>query len=323
MLRKEKHLVEPVREEWTKYFVNGIECERNAIYQTILDKKFYTGAINLEKKYHFKLQEEKVVEDFEEGPFGSSTTTTRETSKNNESNHQNANFSLNTKKFVEKFNPASEEYKLLVERMVHTVDLFYDASQRHSAGSKNLRIAVNNCMTLFLESTTNFRAPYNDIFHEYMIEYFAFIFDMLALAMSKMMDKDVQVYVSGKVNLPNLEFNTSSLKENWNENWTNSKKSRFLKNYLSAILNQLDEINKQWVKHRLFWDMSSRDLSQSKFNDFKKVLTSLQNKRASLDATLPDVNEQTVGSRIATFFHFGQKQFAGCTPNANNRPKPG
>src|SRR5262245_29420043 len=109
-MQPRKPLDEFEREESTKYSVNGIECKRDDIYQTILNNKFYTGKINLHKKYHFKIHEKKFIDK----GWGST-----ETSTYNESSDVSANFSLNTGEFAKKVDMTSDDYKLLVERMIH------------------------------------------------------------------------------------------------------------------------------------------------------------------------------------------------------------
>jgi len=60
MQRVEIPQTEPTttKEEWTKYSVNSVECEKNAIYQTIVDNKFYNQTVIIEKKHHSSSHEE-------------------------------------------------------------------------------------------------------------------------------------------------------------------------------------------------------------------------------------------------------------------------
>ncbi|MDR3492141.1 MAG: hypothetical protein P4M12_08905 [Gammaproteobacteria bacterium] len=252
-------------EESTKYFVNGVVCSRDLIYQTILDRRFYDGAVNIQKKYHSK----KV-----EGTFGFMSRDTHSSSTD-----RNANFNLNTKKFVEKFDPKSEEYKLLIERMLHFVDIFYSACDKYSENSSNLHIATKSCMQFFLESTTNFTAPYNNIMHEYSLEFLVFLFDLTALGISRMSNLDL----SSEVKLPSLNIDTSSIKEVWSESLTNTKKSEYLEKYLAVSLKQSGVLYKNLKQNIVFKDLAELE---SKFDNFKKFIKSMQDKRSALDASL-------------------------------------
>lgn len=289
MQRITTQLDNPVNEEWTKYFVNGLECKRDAIYETIIDNIFYTGKINLSKKYHFKHHEAKMVYD--------SYTFHRETFENDESKNRSASFSLNTGEFVKKTNPTSDEYKLLVNRMIHVLDTFDEAQQNHSEHSTNLRIAIVNCMEPFFEKITDFEAPYNNIMHKFSLEYFAFLFDMITFGLSRGKES------SGKIKIPGMEFDISSIKESWDEYWTNSKKSQFIDKYFSVMLKQANVIGKLWMKNDLFADKSTKNEIQSKFDEFKKFVKSLQTQKALLDASMLDVS---FTSKIASFFHLGE-----------------
>jgi len=300
MQRIEKH-PEPVREEWTKYFVNDIECKRNDIHQTILDNKFYNGTVKLSKKYHFKLHEEKMVENREEGWNGSCFTLTsnREASKHDESSNKSASFSLDTDKFVAKINPTSDEFKLLIDKMANTIDMFYEASHNYSRYSQNLRSTIQNCIQFWLENMNEHKAPYDDILHEFSIEYFAFLFDIMAFSMSKANDNNI----SDKVELPSLKFDTSSIKESWSDTWTNSKKSQFVDEYLSVMLKQTDVIHQVWIKHDLFGSKLSRDYLGSKFDNFKNFLKSMQNKKTAHDVSLLINNQIVAPKPISTLYN--------------------
>ncbi len=287
---------EPVREEWTKYFVNGIECKRNDIHQIILDNKFY-GTVKLVKKYHFKLHEEKMVENKKEDRDGSSYTFTshRVASKHDESNNKGASFSLDIDKFVAKINPTSDEFKLLTDKMTNTLDMFYEASFDYNKYWQNLRITLQSCVRFLLENIGEHKLPYDDILHEFSIELFAFLFDMMAFGMSKANDKNISddKNISYKVELPSLEFDTSTIKESWSDTWTNSKKSQFVEEYLSVMLKQTDVIHQLWVKHDLFDSKLSRDYLESKFDNFKNFIKSMQDKKTAHDVSLR-INGQIV-----------------------------
>jgi hypothetical protein len=136
---------------------------------------------------------------------------------------------------------------------------------------------------------SEYKAPYDDILHEFSIEFFAFLFDMMAFGMSKANDKNI----SDKVELPNLEFDTSSIKESWSDTWTNSKKSQFINEYLLVMLKQTDVIHQLWAKHDLFGSKLSRDCLASKLDNFKNFLKSMQDKKTAHDVSLR-INDQIV-----------------------------
>jgi hypothetical protein len=143
-------ILDPVQEEWTKYFVNGYECDKEDIYQTILDNTLYNGPVTLDKKYHFNRCEESITE--ERGFF---SHTSRHVSKQNESNNKSANFSLDTKKFTEKFTPTSCEYKLLISNMVYTLDMFYEAGKNYKEHANNFQFALRHCLSYFFKMQTS------------------------------------------------------------------------------------------------------------------------------------------------------------------------
>ncbi len=280
------------KEEWTKYSVNGIECKRNAIYQTILDNKFYTGKINLHREYHFNLHEKE----FKDKGWGSTSARTH-----NESSDVSANFSLNTHEFAEKVGAISEDYKLLVERMIYALDMFYDCQQNYHAHAANLRIAIHNCMQLFTEKVSDTKAPYNNFLQQLSLEYFDFLFDGLAFALSTGYAK------GGKPEMPSFGFDMSALKEEWDEHSSNIKKSQYLERYLSVMLKQADLLCNRLIKNDLFSDSASKKEIQNKFDAFKAFIKSMQTKKASLDAATPEVREQSsLSYKIASFLHFKQ-----------------
>jgi len=305
--------LEPVQEKWTKYYVNDIECERDAIYKTIIDNEFYNGKVNISKKYHFKSHEEKIIEEKEVTKRGETTITHthRNTTTDDHKSDRNANFSLDTKKFTEKFSCNGMEYQTLVEKMIHIVDMFYETQKNYKEYSENFRQAVYNCMAYLLENITDYKAPYNDIFHALGLEYFVFIFDVMAYGLSTGMKKALGK-MEGQLELPSLNFDTSSIKENWDEHWPNDKKSHFLKKYLSVMLKQSDIICPLWKEHELFSDKSSRHVIQGKFDEFKKHIKSLQTNKTELDASL---NNQPTSSSASLFHH---KKHHDKEENANN-----
>ncbi|MEO8400291.1 MAG: hypothetical protein ABI597_00660 [Gammaproteobacteria bacterium] len=299
---KTETVVPSSREEWTKYFVNGIECEQSAIYQTILDNKFYNGEVSLDKKYHFDLREEKVVKEEEKSQDElSSYRSTRTTELTNSSSRNIfATFGLNTKNFVVKCNPTSKEYILLVNKMIATLHTFYEAQTNYNEYSKALGSDVRDCIRYSIEQTFDINKPYHRIFYEFIVEQIAFQFDILALSLSNSKTNDASQ------ELPKLEFDTSSIKEGWSENWTNRKKSRYINYYLSVILSQVDSVCQPLVAHESVSNTPLVDDIKSKFDNFKKLIISMQSKMATLKVSLMDVSNSRVASNPAS--HFGRQR---------------
>lgn len=303
MLRNLSNPDKVTRDEWSKYSVNGIECERDAIYQTIMDHHFYTGKVELNKKYHFQLNEEKSKSEStttQDDPCTTTTTTRTESSKHNESKDRNSNFSLGMDKFAEKVGAMSDDLKQLIEKMIHALDMYDAAQDNHSEHSQNLRAAIKDCMSFLFDKLADQHSAYNDMWYQMMLENFALLFDLTAFGFSK-----VSTYKdeSRQISLPNVNFDTSSIKEQFDEGWSNRKKSEFMKEYLAVMLNQADVIRDAWMNHYLFTDQDSQALIQSKFDDFKKVITSLQEKKAAYDATLSGVYNKSPLTRISAFFY--------------------
>ncbi|KTD11901.1 hypothetical protein Lgra_1359 [Legionella gratiana] len=281
---------EPLRDKWTKYFVNDIECEREAIYQTILDNKFYTDSIALAKKYHFELHEKNIKEERIGYALHYKET------KSDKSENRYAYFSLNTKEFIAKHNPTSNEYKILVERMSHALDMIYEAQQDYAQYSEKLRTAIRNCMIFFCENTNDMTAPYTEIAYKLSIELFVFLSDILAFGLSE-----------GKVfnhkELPSLVVDLSGIKEKWNVNWADSKKSQFVNEYLSILLQQMESIRELWMRSDLF-DESSKNKMADIFAEFKLMIKLQQVKKDTLDKALANVHDRLTLSNNSYNFYY-------------------
>ncbi|STX55780.1 Uncharacterised protein [Legionella beliardensis] len=306
------NLVEPIRIEWTKYFVNGVECERDAIYQTILNNKFYKGKVNLDRKYHFELhektlEEEKEIEISEDRSY-SHTSFCKTTRINNSFSNASTNFSLSTKEFTQKFTATSAEYKSLIDKMLQVLDMFYEAGENYNDYSINLQIAIRDCMAFFIKNLTDIKSPYNEILYELSVQSTVFLFDILAFGLSKEAINE-QSSDKAKSSLPQLDFNTSRLLKSWDENWTNSKKSNFLDKYLSNMLKQTDINFQLWMTLDLFTDKSTQNEITSKFDGYKEFIASLQAKKMLLDSSLPIEPKQSIKSHIASFFHHRPHQY--------------
>lgn len=306
MQRFIENLDKPSREESIIYMVNGIECERNSIYKTIMDNKFYNGDVKIEKKFRFKFHNET-------GNFFNLRTM-------DESANVSASMNLDTKKFVDKFDPASEEYKSLIAKMIHAVDLFYEAEQDYGKNAHELRVAVRDCMSFLMDKISDSKAPYNDIIHESVVEIYVLLFNMIALSVSSTFKMK---NASGNIQFPSLSFDTSSIKETWDEKWPDSKKSQYIRKYLSVMLDQADKLCKGWLRHKLFSDQSSRDEIKVHFDSFKTCIKSLQDKKAGYDAAL--LGEKPGSGWFASFFHLGHHQAdavaPASAPRAGTSPK--
>lgn len=291
---------EPVRVEWTKYFVNGVECEKEDIYQTILSRKLYEGKIELDKKYHFESNERESTETVETNNEGlpyfrnRTSSTHRYSSSSNRSSH----FGLDTKEFAKKFPPESIEFNLLVDKMIYTLDMFYKASgENYNDYSQNFQMAVRGCMSFFLEKVMNTSEPYNGIMYKLRLEQIIFLLDLLALSLSK------AVFFEEDMTLPVLGIDMSSIREDWAEHSTSRKKSQFLGKYLSVMLAQTEVVFQNCKEHQLFATQSSRDELQNKFDKYKRVVASLQVDKTTLDASLPAAHRPSLLSTVASFFH--------------------
>jgi len=296
MQRKET-VLPPTKEEWTKYFVNDIECKRDAIYQTILDHKFHNGNVELGKKYHYKLHKEKTIEIRQNDGYGSSVET--QTTKNNEEKNRSANFSLDTKVFAEKIDAKSADYKLLTEKMSLALDLLDEAQRDNAKHSNSLRAAIKDCMNFFIEKSADSKGPYDNMVKEIAVELYAFLFDTLTLFLSTLdkIDMEKNNKDSKQAEQPSLNYDTSSL-EKWDYTWENNKKSKYVHKYLDIMLDQTDTILKRWFKHPVFATTFDSNQIQKKFNDFKDVLKPLQKKLKEHDEALG------IKSGIAAFFSF-------------------
>jgi hypothetical protein len=214
-----------------------------------------------------------------------------------EHNNRNASFSLDTGEFVKKINPESDKHKVLVNKMIHTLDMFYEAQQNYREYSLNFRIAIVNCMGFLIENVMDFEAPYNNILYKCSLEYFSFLFDMLAFGLSQ------SEKASGELKIPSVEFDMSSMNEKWDEHWTHSQKSQFLNKYLSIMIKQADVVGSQWMKSGIFFgDKSCKNDIKNKFNVFKKNMQCLLKEKKSLDVSLH--LHPSLTSKIAGFFHF-------------------
>ena len=300
--------LEPVQEKWIKYYVNGEECDRHAIYQTILDNKFYTGEITLDKKYHFELHQKTIIEESENNRFR------REIVKNDKSYNQYSNFSLNTKQFTDKFAPTSSEFKILIANMIFTLDMFYEAQENYNENYKNLNIATRSCLNFYLEQISDPNAPYDLLMGEIGLEQLAFSFDIMALSISMHMHKQDNKKTD-HVKIPDLEFDMSSIKETWNEDWANNKKSQFMKIFLSVMLKQTDVIYQCFLKTDLLADESSKNIMQHKFEKFKEVIKTLQEKKDLIDNSV--LNQFNL-SNITSFFYKNTPQLNEEVSNTNN-----
>lgn len=276
------------KEEWVKYFVNDIECKRDAIYQTILANKFYTGKITLSKKYHFLSHEDYSEE--EEDECG---TVHRNRKISYQSKNPSATFTLNTKQFADKVTPNSKEYMLLIDKMIYIVEVFYEAEHNHAKYSQKLRAAIRDCMSFLLDPLMNNLTPYEDIRYKISIETLVFSFDILAFKLSE---------EKKPVEFPVLTFDLSCIKEIWNEHWTHSKKSQFLNEYLSVLLKQTEDFAQLWLNNDLF-DEPSKNKMTDILDDLKEMINAQQIKRSTLDKTLANPSDKLILSNTIYNFH--------------------
>lgn len=301
-------IIEPVHEEWTKYYVNGLECDKEDIYQTILNKSFYNGPVTLDKKYHYSHEEKKITRD--DGPF---SQISQYISTDKQSNNKSSNFSLDTKKFIDKFKPESHEYKLLISNMIYTLDMFYEAIHNYKENVKDFHFAVRHCMGFYLENITDSPSPYDALLNAFFIENLTFIFDMMAFLSSWSDLNNAKTY-----KLPNLAFDTSSIKETWDAQWSNNKKSQYIKEFLSVMLNQTDVLHQRLNTHDVFKDTSLQSDIKGKFDAFKNTINDFKNKKNAIDNSQPDVSNPFQLSNITSFFYQGPTN----GETSNNQPSP-
>ncbi|KTD54641.1 hypothetical protein Lsai_3463 [Legionella sainthelensi] len=280
-------MLQKLEVKWTKYFVNDIECERDAIYQTILNRELYAGRIILSKKYHFESYEQNRVERTEWGYLEYKTTTS------NHSENLSAQLSMITTHLLNTMEPTSETYKELIHKMIHAVDMFFEAENNHAQYSQQFRHALRDFLSFLNKYTVQSDASYNDFFSKLSIEYAIFLFDMLAFGISEGND-------SNQRSLPSLEFDFSGLKVNWDEKVDNDQKAQFLTEYLSILLQQTDVFLSLWQKSDAFDDVAKHKI-KNLFEEFKQVIRGFQNQKKWLDTSLP-----TVLKNMYSFFNQSQ-----------------
>lgn len=241
------------KKEWIKYYVNDIECDRESIYQTILENKLYQKTINLHKKFDW--DKEKNLE-FQVNWKEHST-----------------NFCMDTKPFITNFEPASEEYKLLIESMVQTLDCFYESHEHYTHDSaKRLDTAARYCIGLFSEGVMDIDTSYQKLLYKSNIEHHVFLFDIMAFSTSLRVSSNDPQFLGKE--FPELVFQPIDLSK-LDEHWGNKNKSKVLYNFFSEILKQTNKLQNLWNKID-FLDESSLKEIDRRFNDYKSSLESLK-----------------------------------------------
>lgn len=282
--------------EWVKYSVNGMECERADIHKTICDNKFYSGKVNIAKKHHLEIHEKRAN--------GSSDQTS----------NYNANFSLDTNKFTQKYNPQSDEYKRLIELMVHTVDMFEQSQGNYHEHVANMKIAIRNCFHYLQESLKEVHCPYEQLINEFTIEYFSFLFDMLAFSLGNLQFENLK-----SNSIPSLNFNTSGLKGSWDVHASNKQKSKYLNKYFSLIIDQTPGLCRGWTS---VLSGDAKQETQTKFDEFKQRIEDLRTQKSNLDDLMPGVKE-SLGTKLVSFFHCGSKNSTPSSASSSAAPNAG
>jgi len=182
------------------------------------------------------------------------------------------------------------------------MDMLYDAQQDHEKNSAVLCETIRDCMTFFFEQTsTDMKSPYNDTLYKCCTEYFVVMFNMLTLNVALLMRLK---NANQDFALPSFNFDTSSLKDKWDDKWSIERKSKFLKKYLTVLLKQTDIMRASWVKALSSVDESSVKEVNAHANAYKAVLNSMLQKLAEYDAEL--IKEQSLSDKLSSFFHFGK-----------------
>jgi len=316
MVKKVIRLHKQFREEWTKYFVNGIECKRDTIYKTILDNKLHNSEITIEKKYHFEARERKkiVVKEKSEQTVAQGPTTiyqkseSRKRNIDEKSHHTNnaVNFNCDTSNFCKKFKPTSREYKLLIHRMINVVDWLYDTTENYKRNAESLRESMRIFMHM-LVSKNEPQTLYDDIMCKVSSELLTFVLDKLAFALYLSKADDFSF------DIPSLAFDLKDVAHRWDESGTNKQKSDYLKIYLSALLRETDVIHQLWSKHELCANESIRNEINDGFNQFKKFLYTMRDKIIACDVCLL-TKDKVVASGSSSFFY---QQSSGKSVNSS------
>jgi hypothetical protein len=288
VIKREKQF----REEWTKYYVNDIECTRDTIYQAILDNKL-KNEIKIRKKYHFKSSETKKLvingKSEEHGVrksiFGPVTfhriskSCQKNTSNKSNTDDLNARFSFDFSKFFENFTSNSREFKLLIHRQINIVDLFFSTMTNYKKHAEDLTCALTIFLKMIFGAAGNPDARYNDIVYKACLEHLILLFDMLAFILSVKIDANLD-----RENLPKMDLDLSDIKETWSDSWTESHKSEYLEKYLSVLFKQADVLHQSLNKDESFAsNQYLRGMLDGKFNHFKNLIQMLQAKKHAYD----------------------------------------
>ncbi|ARB92132.1 hypothetical protein [Legionella longbeachae] len=280
---------EKFEKKWTKYFVNDIECERDAIYQTILENKLYDSTITLIKKYHFELSEKSRVEE------SNGYRSNKKISTSSQSENKSAYISHETKVFADKMGYASKEYNQLIDKLIHAVDMLFETEKNYDLYSQQFRAAMRDFLSFLYKYTVENDTAYNDFLRKLSLEYAIFLFDMIAFSLS-------EGYCSNQKKLPSLVFDFSDLKIKWNENWDNKSKEEFLNKFLSILLQQTEIVLSQWQKSDAFNESAKQQITAS-FNEFKEVIKDFQTQKRMLDKLLfPEIQKTIVFDNMFAFY---------------------
>lgn len=254
---------EIINEEATKYFANGFECKKEDVYQTIVDNKLYD--INLEKKEYLKTT---ATQNFW---HSHRTQTKAETHK--------AAFHINTRKFIEKFDYKNEKFKILIDKMLHCLEMFFLASKNYTEYSLNQDLTITDFFRFLIENITNFKEPYNQIMYENQIILVSFSFNIISLYMTKLrLDEN---YTEQDNNLP-FDLSPPGMTEYYNEDWDLNKKSKYIKGYLTAAQAHSQKVLTQWLSYQFVND-SYKDSLRIKFTELDKRISSSLNQLEAQD----------------------------------------
>lgn len=292
------------QEEWTKYFVNGMECKREDLYQTILAKRFYEGEIRLERKFHHTEKHLPL--------FGFSGWSGVDTTNEN----REASFTLDTKTFAKKFGPNSEPFKALIDKMIYALDMFYAAQVDYDNNAENMRIAVRQCMSYLFENTSDTQLPYANINNEFKHAYLSLIFSLLANILCKV---NVENF-NGNLEIPSMDLSTPKLKEPYQDDWNNDKKSKHLEELLTTTRSKLKTVKHAWLSSKYYRDNAAHQQIETLFDQFKSALDTLHATKKSLDAELLAGSSSKLGKLLHRFHHHKPSPEQRDHNNDNNQP---
>lgn len=218
----------------TEYFVNNIKCDKDQIYNAVINNKLYNEIVFLKKKYSIGMD------------------------------YNSVSFNINLKPFSKDYD--SRKIKKLITKMISCVDKFHQAEEDYYKYQKIVRLALDDCYQFYYDKFIDQDNFFNKIYTQIQIKITIAVLDLTLLRYSLGLEN------IDDTPIPDLYLDTPEIKEIYNTNWSDHKKKESLEIFSMSILKRIELINQSWLAHPQLQNQTTQAVFQNKFDTMKTFL---------------------------------------------------